>query len=279
MRTLGVMPLSDFRARRRVLLRSDFAIAPTRDPKPTDKIGKDVWNHIFILPDDVAVRTTNHNGVAIKQISDLSYEWLLHCDGEDTVMGPVMLDAHDDFDAAAYNTIVGYYRLSISAMRSALELVTVGTWAQVCGKKREFKQWQKGKIELGLGRACDGLIGSTSSLNDQLRAKVNDTPFDQRALRSKGGFVRRLFGDISDYSHSRPGFTDFSMQQSNGPVYREDAFKFCIWLETEVLALLFVLLLVAKPGIRLNPIVAELFADSRRVKSRVTRAAFRILHP
>lgn len=187
------MPLSDFRARRRVLLRSDFAIAPTRDPKPTDKIGKDVWNHIFILPDDVAVRTTNHNGVAIKQISDLSYEWLLHCDGEDTVMGPVMLDAHDDFDAAAYNTIVGYYRLSISAMRSALELVTVGTWAQVCGKKREFKQWQKGKIELGLGRACDGLIGSTSSLNDQLRAKVNDTPFDQRALRSKGG----LSGDSS----------------------------------------------------------------------------------
>jgi hypothetical protein len=213
-----VMPLSDFRARRRVLLKSDFAVAPTRDQRPTDKIGKDTWNHIFTLPDDVAVRTTNHNGTAVTAISDLSYEWLLHCDGEDPVMGPVMLDAHDDFDAALYSAIVGYYRLSNSAMRSALELVTIGTWAQVCSKKKEFRQWQKGKIELSLGRACDGLVGPTSSLNDQLRLKLNDTLFNQRTMASKGGWVRRIFGDISDFSHSRPGFTDFSMRRSNGPI-------------------------------------------------------------
>jgi hypothetical protein len=110
-----------------VLLKGDFAIAPTRDPRPTDKIGKDTWNHIFVLPGDVPVRTTNHNGSAIKQISDLSYEWLLHCDGEDPIMGSVMLDAHDDFDAALYTAIVGYYLLSNSAMRSALELLTIGS--------------------------------------------------------------------------------------------------------------------------------------------------------
>ncbi len=118
-------------------------------------------------------------------------------------MGPVMLDAHDDFDAAVYTAIVGYYRLSISAIRSALELVTIGTWAQVCGKSKESKQWQRGKIQLSLGRACDDLIRPTASLNDQLRSKVNDTLFDQRGVSSKGGWVRRIFGDISDYSHSR----------------------------------------------------------------------------
>jgi hypothetical protein len=261
-----------------VLLKSDFAIAPSRDPNPTDKIGKYTWNHIFTLPDDVAVRTTNHNGKAIKQISDLTYEWLLHCDGEDPIMGPVMLDAHDDFDAALYTAIVGYYRLSNSAMRSALELVTIGAWAQVCNRKKEFRKWQRGKIELSLGRACDELVGATSALNDQLRMKVNDNLFDQRSPTSKAGSVRRIFGAISDFSHSRPGFTDFSMRQSNGPIYREDAFKHSMRLQTEILAFLFILLLIAKPGTRFDPIVASLFADAKRVKSRVARATFKILH-
>lgn len=274
-----VLPATDFRARRRVLQNSDFAIAPTRDPRATDKIAKDIWNQIFILPDDVAVRTTNHNGAGIKGISDLIYEWLLHCDGQDRLMGVVMLDAHDDFDAALYASIVGYYRLANTAMRSALELVAIGTWAQVCGRKKEFQKWQKGTIELSLGRACDGLIGPTSSLRDQLKDKVNDSLFDQRTQTSKGGSVRRLFSEVSDFAHSRPGFTDFSMRQSNGPVYREDAFKHCLWLQTEILGLLFVLLLIARPGTRFANVVTDLFKDKAKVKSRVTRTAFQILHP
>lgn len=273
------MLLSDFRARRRVLSKNDFAIAPTRDPKPTDKIRKDTWNHIFSLPDDVAIRTTNHNGTAIQGISDLAYEWLQHCDGEDPIMGPVMLDAYDDLDAALFTAIVGYYRLSNSAMRSALELVTIGTWAQVCGHRNEFKNWQKGKIELSIAKACDGLIGPTALLRDQLRHKVKDTLFEQRTQTSKGGYVRRLFGEISDYSHSRPGFSDFSMRQSNGPVYRELAFTNCVQLQTEILALLFVLLLIAKPTIRFTPIVTDLFANRSTLKPRVVRTAFHLLHP
>jgi hypothetical protein len=51
-----------------------------------------------------------------------------------------------------------------------------------------------------------------------------------------------------------------------------------MWLQTETLALLFVLLLIAKPGTRLNPIVTDLFANKTLVKSQVARAAFAILH-
>lgn len=271
--------MSDFRARRRVLLKSDFAIAPTREPRATDKIRKDTWNHIFSLPDDVAIRTTNHNGTLIQELSDLTCEWLDHCDGSDPVMGAVMLDAHDDFDAAVFNAIVGYYRLSNSAMRSALELITIGTWAQTCSRRKEFQRWEKGKSELSLGRACDGLIGPTSSLNDELRRRVKDSLFDQRTPRSKAGWARRLFGEISDFSHSRPGFTDFSMRQSNGPVYREPAFRRSMWLQVETMALLFILMLIAKPGTRFSPTVAALLGNKSKVQSRVTRAAFRILHP
>jgi hypothetical protein len=226
-----------------------------------------------------AIRTTNQHGKAIKQISDLTYEWLIHSDEGDRIMLPVMLDAYDDFETALYTAITGYYRLANSAMRSALELVTIGTWAKVCGKRNEFKNWQKGKIELSLGSACDGLIGATSGLRNALRTRVNDTLFDQKTSATDGGYVRRTFSRISDFSHARPGFTDSSMRKSNGPIYVPKAFNNSISIQTETLGLLFVLILIANPNTRFNQSVKDLFANRSKVKSRVTRTAFRILHP
>lgn len=273
------LTISDFRARRRVLVKGDFAIAEGPARCPSDKIDKATWDHIVTLPDDVAIRTTNHHGKAIKQISDLTYEWLLHSDERDRIMLPVMMDAHDDFEAALYAAITGYYRLANSTMRSALELVGIGTWAKLCGKRSEFQKWQKGKIELSLGMACDGLIGATSALRNALKARVNDSLFDQKTNTTDGGWVRRTFGSISDFSHSRPGYTDFSMRKSNGPIYVPGAFNHSMWIQTETMGLLFVLVLIANPNTRFNQIVADLLADASKVKSRVTRAAFQILHP
>lgn len=270
---------SDFRARRRVLVKSDFGLAEGPTQRPSDKIDKATWDHVVMLPDDVAIRTTNHHGTAIKQMSDLTYEWLLHFDERDRIMLPVMMDAHDDFDAALYAAITGYYRLANSAMRSALELVAIGTWAKLCGKQSELQEWQKGKIELSLGMACDGLIGATSSLRNALRTRVNDSLFDQKTNTTDGGWVSRAFGSISDFSHARPGYTDFSMRKSNGPIYVRSAFNQSMWLQTETMGLLFVLALIANPNIRFNQIVVDLFADASKVKSRVARAAFKILHP
>jgi hypothetical protein len=207
------LTISDFRARRRVLVKSDFAVAEGPARRPSDKIDKATWNHIVTLPDDVAIRTTNHHGEAIKQISNLTYEWLLHSDERDRIMLPVMMDAHDDFEAALYAAITGYYRLANSTMRSALELVTIGTWAKLCCKRSEFKKWQKGKSELSLGMACDGLIGATAALRNALKTRVNDSLFDQKTNTTDGGWVRRAFSIISDFSHSRPGYTDFPMRK------------------------------------------------------------------
>lgn len=273
------LPLHDFRYRRRVLLQSDFAIAEGRARRPTDKIDKVTWNHVVTLPDDVAIRTTNHHGKAIKQISDLTYEWVANCDDKDSIMLPVMMDAHDDFEAALYTAITSYYRIANSAMRSALELVAIGTWANLCSKRGEFQKWQKGKIELSLGMACDGLIGATSALRDALKTRVNDSLFDQKTKTADGGWVRLAFSAVSDWSHSRPGYTDFSMRKSNGPIYVPSAFDHSMWIQTEIMGLLFVLLLIADPKIRFNQIVVDLFDDVSKIKSRVTRAAFEHLHP
>lgn len=274
-----LLPASDFRARRRILVKSDFGLAEGREEPPSDKVDKVTWHHVVILPDDVAVRTTNHHGTVIKQISDLSHEWIRHCDESDPIMFPVVLDAHDELDAALYNAIVGYYRVANAAMRSALELVTIGTWAKVCGKQNEFDEWQKGKIELSLGVACDGLIGATRSLQDELeRIGVDDTLFAQRTKTSEGGWVRRAFSGVSDWAHSRPGYTDFAVRDSNGPIYVRGAFEHSAWIQTETLGLLFVLLLIACPATRFDHNVVDVFADVSKVKSRVTRGAFQILH-
>lgn len=255
---------SDFRARRRVLVKSDFAVAEGPARHPSDKIDKATWDHIVTLPDDVAIRTTNHHGRAIRQISDLTYEWLLHSDERDRIMLPVMMDAHDDFEAALYAAITGYYRLANSAMRSALELVAIGAWAKLCGKQSEFQKWQKGKTELSLGIACDGLTGATSALRNALKTRVNDSLFDQKSSTTDGGWTRRAFSSISDFSHSRPGYTDFSMRKSNGPIYIPGAFNHSMWIQTETMGLLFVLVLISNPNTRFNQIVVDLFGTLRR---------------
>jgi hypothetical protein len=102
-----LMPLSDFRARRRVLMRRDFGYAPKPAPRPSDLIDKATWDSVVTLPDDVAVRTTNYHGTTINQLHDLWGGWI-ECVGEkQDCMFPVMLDSGDDFQAATYNALTG----------------------------------------------------------------------------------------------------------------------------------------------------------------------------
>jgi hypothetical protein len=274
-----LMPLSDFRARRRVLMRRDFGYAPRPAPPRSDLIDKATWNSIVTLPDDVAVRTSNYQGTTLKLLDDLWGAWV-ECVGEkQDCMFPVMLDANDDFQAATYNALTGFYRLSAAALRSALELTTIGAWAQVCGKRKEFRGWRSGKLPLSFGQCCDGLCGSTSALRDHLRTIVNDSLFDQKTLTDEGGFARRIFSGISNYTHSRPGHTDSDMRKSNGPIYVRSAFNHVAWMQFETLGLCLVLLLIARPKQVLPEPAVELFRDVKRVRSRVTRAAFGFLYP
>jgi hypothetical protein len=241
-------------------------------------IERSTWDGIVTLPDDVAVRTSNHHGTTLKELESLWGAWVECYGTSKDCMFTVMLDAADDFQAATYAALTGYYRLSISALRSALELVAIGTWAQISGKQREFGDWRAGRTTLSLGQACDGLIGGAGALEAQLRAEVSDSLFDQRGSGSEGGFVRRIYSGISDFAHSRPGYADGDLRKSNGPVYVRSAFNHVAWVHFETIGLCFLLVLLARPGTRVPPAVVDLFADVKRVKSRVTRAAFQSLY-
>ncbi len=270
------LPPEDFRARRMVLTRDDFLIATKPAEPANDQIDKATWDSVVTLPDDVAVRTTDYHGTTVRQLHDLWGAWV-ECYGETKdCLFPVMLDAADDFQAATYAALTGYYRLSISAVRSALELVAIGTWAQICGKLQEFKDWRAGKSALSLRQACDGLIAGARTLESDLQQLVSDSLFSQKT-KDEGGFVRRIYDGISNFTHARPGSTDGDMRRSNGPIYVRSAFKHVSWIEFEAFALCYVLVLLARPKLPAPMPIHALLADPTRVKSRVTRAAYQRL--
>lgn len=271
------LPETDFRARRIVLTRQDFAFAPKPVPRPSDMIDKATWDSVVVLPDDVAVRTSNYHGTALMQLHDLWGAWIESFgDVQDSIF-PVMLDAGDDFQAATYAALTGFYRLSAAALRSALELTTIGTWAQICGKQKEFRSWREGKIPLSFGQACDGLCGATVALGVHLRATVNNSFFDQKSSGDEGGFLRKIYSGVSNFSHARPGYADGDIRRSNGPIYVRSAFNHVAWMQFETLGVCFVLVLLARPKQRLPEPAVELFHDMKRVKSLATRTAFEFL--
>ena len=273
------LPDYDFRARRVVLTRGDFALAPKPEPPASDRIDKATWSSIVTLPDDVAVRTSNHHGMTLQQLDDLWGAWIESIGENNDLMSSAMLDAGDDFQSATYTALTGFYRLSITALRSALELTTIGAWAQVCAKTKEYNKWRDGKLTLSFGQACDGLIAAKSPLRDELRKTVKDSLFDQKTPASEGGHARRIYDGISNYSHARPGHSDGDIRGSNGPIYVKSAFNHVSWIQFEAIGLCFVLLLIARPKNTIPQAALDLFADAKRLKSRVTRAAFLSLHP
>src|SRR5208337_1205581 len=167
-----LLPTTDFRARRVVLVDSDFAHVTKTADRPTDLIDRQTWKSLVVLPDDVAVRTSSYHGTTLAQLHALWAGWIESVGDVQDCLFDVMLDAGDDFQAATYNALMGYYRFSMSGLRSALELVTIGVWAQVSGKNQEFQKWREGKEPISFGKARDGLMTATEGLQLHLKNNV-----------------------------------------------------------------------------------------------------------
>ena len=111
----------DFRAHRLVLDPGDFALGDDQpDQEPTDMISQDVWEEITTLPGDVAIRTSSHQGTRIAHLHELQLGWLqaMPLTG---ALSEAMLEASDNFDAATFNLLHGYYRQAIGGLHDAVE--------------------------------------------------------------------------------------------------------------------------------------------------------------
>ncbi len=108
-----------------------------------------------------------------------------------------MLDASEEFQAAIFNALHGFYRPSISCARNALELVAIGTACQALKLENQFIDWRNGKSELGLGWACDRLMRAErlENMRMHLETVLKDSFFDQKTSVCKGGWIRRFYCD------------------------------------------------------------------------------------
>jgi hypothetical protein len=72
----------DFRAVRIVLEPDDFALTNGEPDIPDDLVDRETWNGIMVLPDDVAIRTSNHKGGWLKELYHQQALWTEYAVGD-----------------------------------------------------------------------------------------------------------------------------------------------------------------------------------------------------
>ena len=276
------MSLDDFRAVRIVLEPDDFALGPEEpDPPPSDLVSTKAWRGLIALPDDVAVRTSNHHGRALGQVYAQRIRWITATGQSGEALFEAMLDAGDDLENSAFNALHGYYRAGFSALRSVLEVMTIGTCGSFGRNRQIYGNWRNGAAEFSFGTACDRLSSEPmlAGFNAELR-KSGTSLFDAKG-RTRGapsGHGRQWYAELCNYAHSRPGFGEGDLWQSNGPIYVREAFGkwHRAWLHT--VSLCAVLILIGRPQADRKDI-ARMFTDRSGVVNDDLRRALSVLAP
>jgi len=203
---------ADFRSVRALLPDEVFLLVTGKRRGPTDLVGKEVWSGIMHLPDDVALTTSNHHGTHLAILYGLWGDWIeaagFDC-GEP--LFETMVDATDCFQSSTFDALHGYYRSALSNLRSALELVAVGTLGNLAPDNDAYLRW-KG----------NGATLVFPDCRQRLRRLAPETA--SRLLFKQSGWMERLYYELCAYAHSRPDSTDGAMWESNGPVYAGAAF-------------------------------------------------------
>jgi len=178
--------------------------------------------------------------------------WVNSIPNDGSVVHHAMLVATDEFQAATFNSLHGFYRVSVACLRAALEQMTIGVDCELRADKVEQELWLEGKGELLFGRACDTL--QRQFLRTGLRQL-----FQQDDGKHKPGWLRALHDALSDYAHARPGFEALQLWEgSNGPIYVKSAFLWNVkmWLFTYV-SCIFLVKIVGRSNTRPALILAD----------------------
>lgn len=279
------VPKDDFRAARWVLDPDDFAVSSgDPDPLPSDLVAPSVWSGIIDLPTDVSIRTSDHHGSLLALDHRL---WESCIDMLDplkpkTPLFAAVLDAADEFQACTFNALHGFYRPAIGCLRSVLDLTLTALCCELAPARPEVRAYLANPqaTEIPLGVACD-LIAQVQSVNElesHLESAASDTLFRQKNQQPGEGWVRRLYGILSKYSHSRAGRTSGDMWQSNGPVYVPRAFRRATLLSIEVAAVMCLLIKIGRPSSSLSAAMrADVFENPDVKAPAVSAAAYQLL--
>lgn len=231
------MPVSDFRAVRCILDADDFAVKGEDDTQPTDLVPNDSWHGIVDLPDDVAIRTSSHNGRKLHLLYELWGDWITSVgdvDNQDELYG-CMLDATDCFQSATFDLLHGYYRSALSNLRAALELVMIGSYGNLRPGDSDYVEWKEGETDR---------FGFT-----KCRRRTHEVLSGHPAqwMLDNTSFPAATFQDLCGFTHSRPNSTDGALWSSNGPIYTSEGFTLAFRMSLRIYAICYLLVRIARP--------------------------------
>lgn len=213
-----------FREVRAYLSDDCFFPSGTVDHTAHDLIDADVWHDAFDLPTDVLLRTTDNNGVMIDDMYSQEAAWLYAVPLDDERLWPFFHDAYTDmlneFQAAPFIAAHGFYRQAGAALRTALEIMARAARFAVRGEESGYTVWREGASTPPPFGNCIDIIGRTPA-GQQLDMQLGGSGLFGA---KPGGVMRDLYASLSHFSHAQPGSTNNDIWQSNGPVYRSDAF-------------------------------------------------------
>ncbi|MBM4241185.1 MAG: hypothetical protein FJ150_05940 [Euryarchaeota archaeon] len=281
----------DFRIKRYRLPLDAFLIAPKVEPPPEDLIDEKTWVSIIHLPDDVSFRTSDHHGTELRLMHEL-WGSLINQLGEDEsdVLWHVILDITDEFQSSLINLLYGFYRVSATCLRSALEISVYGSYFQLSGKIDNFKSWRNGAHEddkfkkiIRFGNVCDQLNNQKSleSIQNYLKDLFEFSLFNQKNSKTEEGWARQLFSKLSKYSHLRPTYTSGTMWEgSTGPVYIPNSFGKVYALYFDTMLLIYVLIKLSRPQTGLSDdLIEKLFSPKNIIPAKIAYSCFCFLWP
>lgn len=231
------LALTDFRAVRSKLEPHEFAFSEGQDVPPSDLVDPDIWDSIMHLPEDLSIRISDHNGQRLRLMYQLSGDWLEAIGNPENPdeMFNTLLEASECFAGATFNFLHGFYRTALAELRTALELVMIGTYGTLYPSDKDYLQWKVGKAEIfGFTRCRKRLFGNLKK--EQAKWMFGD-----------GELLALMFQKLCSYTHAHPGAGYDTLWESNGPVYNNTAIRLTFLSSLSVHALCYLLIRLARP--------------------------------
>jgi hypothetical protein len=211
------------------------------------------------LPGDVAVRTTSYQGSRVALLYEVWSGWVAALP-EDGIVASAMLDCADDFAAAIFNLVHGFYKQSVVSLRSALEIVVLASYCELARDAAMWGDWRRGK-EFRFGRVCRALaeLPAVRGMEEPARQASGSSLFLNPADPESSSWTRSLYSRLCRFVHATEASANATVWGSNGPVYSADGMRMGYRSFLETSAQLLILATIAIPDFELPAETAVLY--------------------
>ena len=203
------------------------------------------------LPDDVAIRTSDHHGSELASLYLLWGDWLKALGEVRDELHDGMLSAEACFQASTFDSLHGYYRPALSNLRTAMELIVIGALGNLKPADSDYQRWQRQNV---------GSLPLSSCVKKLRRA--TKPPVSQLVF-TPGGWLEMFYQELCAYAHCRPDASDGEMWASSGPVYDTGAFNKVFQLQLSTYGACYVLAKVGRPRLVLEKSSEFLFTTAK----------------